>query len=109
MTFSKKEEIQNRDFLSLPNANENLLWNPDLLILGAQSYNSHPETGMISVTDAYHIVRRWNAKECYIVHYSGLVDFEEASNQWFRAEIAAINGVQPHNKIATDFSLRTIE
>ncbi len=39
---------------------------------------------MISVTDAYNLVRRWNAKECYIVHYSGLKDFEESKNQWFR-------------------------
>jgi hypothetical protein len=78
------------DFLSLPNVNENLLWNPDLLILGTQSYNAHPETGMISVTDAYDLVRRWNAKECYIVHYSGLPDFEEASNQWFRGPVKAM-------------------
>ena len=39
---------------------------------------------MISVTDAYQLVRRWNAKECYLVHYRGLMDFEEAKNQWFR-------------------------
>jgi hypothetical protein len=75
------------DFLSLPNVNENLLWNPDLLILGTETYNHHPSTGMISVTEAYDIVRRWNAKECYIVHYSGLKDFEEATNQWFRGPV----------------------
>ena len=39
---------------------------------------------MISVTDAYQLVRRWNAKECYLVHYRGLMDFEEGKNQWFR-------------------------
>jgi L-ascorbate metabolism protein UlaG (beta-lactamase superfamily) len=78
------------DFLSLPNVNENLLWKPDLLILGTQSYNPHPQTGMISVTDAYDIVRRWNAKTCYIVHYRGLLDFEEASNQWFRGPVKAM-------------------
>ena len=75
------------DFLSLPNADQNLFWNPDLLILGTQSYNPHPSTGMISVTEAYDIVRRWNAKECYIVQYSGLKDFEEATNQWFRGPV----------------------
>ena len=72
------------DFLSLPEAKESVFWNPDLLILGAETYNPHPETGMISVTEAYDLVRRWNAKECYIVHYSGLEDFDEGSNQWFR-------------------------
>jgi phosphoribosyl 1,2-cyclic phosphodiesterase len=66
------------DFLSLPTTSENLLWNPYLLILGTETYNSHPETGMVSVIEAFDIVRRWNAKECYIVHYSGLRDFEEA-------------------------------
>jgi L-ascorbate metabolism protein UlaG (beta-lactamase superfamily) len=72
------------DFLSLPGADENLLWNPDLLVLGTETYNQHPESGMISVTEAYDLVRRWNAKECYVVHYGGLNDFDEARNQWFR-------------------------
>jgi phosphoribosyl 1,2-cyclic phosphodiesterase len=78
------------DFLSLPTTSENLLWNPDLLILGTETYNSHPETGMVSVIEAFDIVRRWNAKECYIVHYSGLTDFEEAKNQWFRGPVKAM-------------------
>ena len=85
-----KKIIIGWDFLSLPNADPNLFWNPDLLILGTQSYNPHPQTGMISVSDAYELVRRWNAKECYIVHYSGLLDFEEASNQWFRGPVKAM-------------------
>jgi phosphoribosyl 1,2-cyclic phosphodiesterase len=75
------------DFLSLPEANDSILWNPDLLILGAETYNQHPETGMISITEAYDLIRRWNAKECYIVHYSGLKDLDEGSNQWFRGPI----------------------
>ena len=79
------------DFLSLPNTDEFELWNPDLLILGTQSYNPHPEdTGMISVTDAYQLVRRWNAKECYLVHYTGLTDFQESKNQWFRGPVKAM-------------------
>ena len=82
-----KKMIVGWDFLSLPNVNENLLWKPDLLILGTQTYNPHPETGMICVSDAYDLVRRWNAKECYIVHYRGSNDFEEASNQWFRGPV----------------------
>ena len=82
--IANKKIIIGWDFLSLYNVDEHLLWNPDLLILGTQSYNPHPESGMISVTDAYNIIRRWNAKECFIVHYSGLKDFEESKNQWFR-------------------------
>lgn len=78
------------DFLSLPNVNEDLLWNPDLAILGTQSYNPHPQTGMISVSEAFELIRRWNAKECYIVHYRGLLDFEEATNQWFRGPVKAM-------------------
>jgi L-ascorbate metabolism protein UlaG (beta-lactamase superfamily) len=71
------------NFLSLPNIDENLLWNPDLAILGTQSFNPHPQTGMMSVSEAFELIRRSNAKECYLVHYRGLLDFEEASNQWF--------------------------
>ena len=85
-----KKIIIGWDFLSLPNADENWLWKPDLLILGTENYNTHAETGMISVTDAYGIVRRWNAKECYVVHYAGLQDFEEVSNQWFRGPVKAM-------------------
>ena len=96
------------DFLSLPNADQNLFWNPDLLMLGTQSYNPHPQTGMISVSDAYQIIRRWNAKECYILHYSGLPDFEEASNQWFRGPVKAMTtdelqrAIDEHLKVTGD-------
>jgi phosphoribosyl 1,2-cyclic phosphodiesterase len=91
ITMADRKIIIGWDFLSLDaNVDQNLFWNPDLLILGTETYNHHPETGMISVTEAYDIVRRWNAKECYIVHYSGLRDFEEAKNQWFRGPTKAM-------------------
>jgi hypothetical protein len=32
---------------------------------------------MISVSEAFELIRRWNTKECYIVHYRGLLDFED--------------------------------
>src|SRR5919112_3748626 len=65
----KKKVIMGWNFLSLSeDADQNLFWNPDLVILGTQTYNPHPETGLISVSDAFELVRRWNAKECYIVH-----------------------------------------
>jgi hypothetical protein len=79
--LANRKVIVGWDFLSLPNIDEHLLWNPDLAILGTQSYNPHPQTGMISVSEAFELIRRWNAKECYIVHYRGLLDFEEASYQ----------------------------
>ena len=70
------------DFLELYPSDKNILWNPDLLVLGTQSYNPHP--GMISVSDAFVFMKEWNARECYIVHYRGLLDTKEAQNQWFR-------------------------
>jgi phosphoribosyl 1,2-cyclic phosphodiesterase len=88
----KRKVIIGWDFLSLSDdVDQDLFWNPDLVILGTQSYNPHPETGLISVSDAFELVRRWNAKECYIVHYRGLTDFEEAKNQWFRGPTKAMN------------------
>src|SRR5918995_666848 len=87
-----KKVIIGWDFLSLSDdVDQNQFWNPDLVILGTQSYNPHPETGLISVSDAFELVRRWNAKECYIVHYRGLRDFEDAKNQWFRGPTKAMN------------------
>jgi phosphoribosyl 1,2-cyclic phosphodiesterase len=88
--LANRKVIVGWDFLSLPNVDENLLWNPDLAIFGTQSFNPHPQTGMISVSEAFELIRRWNAKECYIVHYRGLLDFEEASNQWFRGPTKAM-------------------
>ena len=88
--LADRKAIVGWDFLSLPNVNENLLWNPDVAILGTQSYNPHPQTGLISVSEVFELVRRWNAKECYIVHYRGLLDFEEASNQWYRGPTKAM-------------------
>jgi phosphoribosyl 1,2-cyclic phosphodiesterase len=80
----EKKVVIGWDFIELYPSDKNLLWNPDLLVLGTQSYNPHPETGMISVSDAFGFMKDWNARECFIVHYRGLLDTKEAQNQWFR-------------------------
>jgi hypothetical protein len=72
------------DFLKLRTDDESILWNPDLLVLGTETYNDHPSTGMISISEAYNIVRSWKAKLCYVLHYSGEKDREDAKNQWHR-------------------------
>ena len=89
--FQDKKIIMGWDFLTLINVDESLMWNPDLLVLGTQTYNPHPETGMISVNESYFLLRTWNVKECYLVHYSGLNDFEEKKNQWFKGPVKAMN------------------
>jgi L-ascorbate metabolism protein UlaG (beta-lactamase superfamily) len=81
---SGKKVVAGWDFMKLAGADPNLFWNPDLAVLGTETYNIHPSTGMISVTEAYDLVRRWNAKDTYIVHYSGEKDREDARNQWHR-------------------------
>jgi phosphoribosyl 1,2-cyclic phosphodiesterase len=103
--LANRKVIVGWDFLSLPNVDENLLWNPDLAILGTQSYNPHPQTGMISVSEAFELIRRWNAKECYIVHYRGLLDFEEASNQWFRGPTKAMTTEELQKVIDTHLKI----
>jgi phosphoribosyl 1,2-cyclic phosphodiesterase len=101
-----KKIIFGWDFVSLPTSDEFLLWNPDLLILGTQTYNPHPEeTGMISVTDAYLLVRRWNAKECYLVHYGGLTDFQESKNQWFRGPTKAMTTTELQKTVESHVAL----
>ena len=55
---------------------------------------------MISVTESFNIVREWNAKQCYLVHYRGLADLENAKNQWFRG---------PAKPMATDKLQETID
>lgn len=104
-----KKIIVGWDFLSLLDVSESILWNPDLVILGTETYNEHPETGSLSVTEAYDIVRRWNAKECYIVHYSGLKDFEEAKNQWFRGPVKAMSSDELQQTIDSHLRLSGAE
>ncbi|MGG6460256.1 MAG: MBL fold metallo-hydrolase [Candidatus Eiseniibacteriota bacterium] len=80
------------DFLTINgDIDQRLLWNPDILILGTETYNSHPSSGLISIGDAITLIRRWNAKNSYIVHYSGLMDFEDRTNQWFRGPQKPLN------------------
>jgi hypothetical protein len=79
-----KKVVAGWDFLKLTDADQKLLWNPDLAIFGAETYNEHPSTGMISVSQVYDLARRWNAKDCYVLHYSGEKDREDAKNQWHR-------------------------
>jgi hypothetical protein len=78
------------DFISLLNPDSNLMWNPDLLVIGAETYNDHPSTGSISVTEAYGLITKWNATNALLVHYGGLKDFEDAKNQWFRGPVKAM-------------------
>jgi len=106
LRISDKKIIIGWDFLSLdPNVDQKLFWNPDLLILGTETYNHHPETGMLSVTETYDLIRRWNAKNCYIVHYSGLKDFEEARNQWFRGPTKAMTSEELQRTIDSHLQL----
>jgi hypothetical protein len=87
----EKRIVAGWDFLKLQTPDESILWNPDLLVLGTETYNEHPSTGMISVSEAYNIVRKWNAKLCYIVHYSGEKDREDAKNQWHRGPVGPLS------------------
>jgi len=85
ISLRKRKIVIGWDFESLPGTDQAAFWNPDLLILGAETYNDHKfSTGMISVSEAYNIIRRWNAKNSFIVHYSGDKDTKDARNQWFR-------------------------
>lgn len=79
-----RKVIAGWDFISLQNAIADLMWNPDLAVFGTETYNDHASTGMISVTQAYHFIKAWNAKDCYVLHYSGEKDKEDAKNQWHR-------------------------
>jgi len=60
---------------------------------------------MLSVTETYDLIRRWNAKNCYIVHYSGLKDFEESRNQWFRGPTKAMTSEELQRTINSHLQL----
>ena len=102
---NNKKIIIGWDFMHINGIDQNLLWNPDLVILGTETYNPHPSTGMISVTEAYDFVRTWNAKECFIVHYGGSMDFEDGKNQWFRGPVKAMTSTELQNTINEQMKL----
>jgi phosphoribosyl 1,2-cyclic phosphodiesterase len=102
---NKKKIVIGWDFLRINDFEQNLLWNPELVILGTETYNPHPTTGMISVTEAYDFVRTWNAKECFLVHYSGSMDHEDAKNQWFRGPTKAMTSTQLQGTINDQLKL----
>lgn len=87
----ERKVVAGWDFLKLISPDNNALWNSDLLVLGTETYNEHPSTGMISVSEAYNVVRNWNAKLCYILHYSGEKDREDAKNQWHRGPVGPLS------------------
>jgi len=101
----KKKIVIGWDFLTVNEVDQNLLWNPDVLILGAETYNHHPAAGIISVTEAFNFVRRWNAKDCYIVHYSGLMDSEDGKNQWFRGPVKSMTSIELQDIINNQLKL----
>jgi phosphoribosyl 1,2-cyclic phosphodiesterase len=101
----KKKIVIGWDFLSINNVDQDLLWNPDILILGTETYNPHILSGMISVTEAFDFVRRWNAKQCYIVHYSGIMDSEDRKNQWFRGPVKAMASSELQDTINNQLKL----
>jgi phosphoribosyl 1,2-cyclic phosphodiesterase len=101
----KKKIVIGWDFLTVNEVDQNLLWNPDVLILGAETYNHHPAAGIISVTEAFDFVRRWNAKDCYIVHYSGLMDSEDGKNQWFRGPVKSMTCIELQDTINNQLKL----
>lgn len=96
---NKKKIVIGWDFQSINGLHQDLMWNPDLVILGTETYNPHPSTGMISVTEAYDFVRTWNAKDCFVVHYDGSMDNEDAKNQWFRGPTEAMTSAQLQDTI----------
>ena len=57
------------------------------------------------MSDAFEFARRWNAKECYIVHYGGLMDFEDAKNQWFRGPTKVMNSEELQKAINENLKL----
>jgi len=102
---NKRKIVIGWDFQSINSPEQTLIWNPDLAILGTETYNPHPSTGMISVTEAYDFIRTWNAKECFIVHYDGSMDNEDAKNQWFRGPTRPMTSTQLQETINNQLKL----
>ncbi|MEM3084778.1 MAG: MBL fold metallo-hydrolase [Nitrososphaerales archaeon] len=72
------------DVLSFQNTNDPILKGADLMIIDTFTYNPHPETGHLSVLQAYDLIKLWNPKEAYLINYSGYQDFKNQENPYAR-------------------------
>ena len=72
------------DVLSFQNINDPVLRGADLLIIDAFTYNPHPETGHLSILEAYDLIKRLNPKETHFINYSGYQDFKNQENPYAR-------------------------
>jgi ribonuclease BN (tRNA processing enzyme) len=77
LSFGGKKIVFGWDFLSIKGDVDNLLAGADVLLMDGNTWNPHPETGHISITEGLDLIRRWQPKQTFFVHYSGYEDEED--------------------------------
>ncbi len=65
------------DFLSIKGNANSLLAGADIAFLDGNTWNPHPETGHISITEGLELVRLWQPRHTFFIHYSGYEDQED--------------------------------
>ena len=64
------------DFLTIPDPDNPLWAEPDVLFIESNTWNPNPQTGHQSILEGLELVRRWRPKRTYLIHYSGFEDAE---------------------------------
>jgi phosphoribosyl 1,2-cyclic phosphodiesterase len=68
------------DFLRVPDEDNPLLFDADVMFLDANTWHPAEWTGHQSVLGNLRLVDKWQPKRAYMVHYSGYEDREHASD-----------------------------
>lgn len=90
------------DVLSFVNSNDPVLKGADLVFIDTFTYNPHPETGHLSVLQAYDLIKIWNPKEAYFINYSGYQDFKNQENPYARVPKRPLTSDELASQVMSD-------
>jgi phosphoribosyl 1,2-cyclic phosphodiesterase len=68
------------DFLRIPEEDNPLLFDADVMFLDANTWHPADRTSHQSVLGNLHLIDKWRPKRAYMVHYSGYEDREHAGD-----------------------------
>jgi phosphoribosyl 1,2-cyclic phosphodiesterase len=102
--FEDKKIIFVWDVVSFVNSSDPILRAADLVIIDAFTYNPHPETGHLSILQAYDLIKIWNPKQAYLINYSGYEDFKNQENPYARVPKKPMASAELTSQVMSDLN-----
>ncbi len=77
LEYNDRKILFGWDFLSIKGNTNNLMEKTDVVFLDGNTWNRHPETGHISITEGLELIKTWQPLRTFFVHYSGYEDQDD--------------------------------